>query len=64
MKLIIFDFDGVLVDTLEINFSINKKADPNINLKEYVSHFEGNIYEAIKAGKKKHIPDFFEQYNN
>jgi phosphoglycolate phosphatase len=63
MKLIIFDFDGVLVDTLDVNFSINKSADPSITLEKYIAHFEGNIYDAVKLGKKKAIPDFFKHYN-
>src|SRR3989344_1158610 len=62
MKLILFDFDGVLVDTLGVAFSINKGAKPDLSLEEYKSFFEGNIYDAIASGKKKHIPDFDDQF--
>ena len=62
MKLILFDFDGVLVDTLGIVFGINAKAEPGLTLEKYKSFFHGNIHDSIKAGKKKLIPDFEEQY--
>lgn len=63
MKLVIFDFDGVLVDTLGIAFAINVKAEPTLSLEKYKSFFEGNIHDAIKSGKKKFIPDFDEHYS-
>lgn len=62
MKAILFDFDGVLVDTLDVVFAINQEADPNITLEQYKAHFDGNVHEAIKAGKKKRILDFDERY--
>lgn len=62
MKVILFDFDGVLVDTLGIVFAINQEVEPDITLEEYQSHFEGNIHDAIKSGKKKSIPDFDQKY--
>ncbi len=60
-KLIFFDFDGVLVDTLGIAYGINLEADPSLSLETYKSFFEGNIHIAIADGRKKHIPDFDEK---
>lgn len=57
-KLVIFDFDGVLVNTLEPNFAINVEAQPTLTIEEFKSFHEGNIHEAILSGKKKSIPDF------
>ena len=64
-KLVIFDFDGVLVDTLEMLFSINQKINEDFSLEEYKSLFEGNIYTSLrKNGKPKNThPDFFNLYN-
>ncbi len=61
-KLVIFDFDGVLADTLEPIFAINEEVKPDLSLEEYKSFFEGNIHEAIASGKKKSIPDFDERF--
>jgi len=61
-KLVLFDFDGVLVDTLGINFSINVEVQSNLSLEEYKAFFEGDIFDVINSGKKADIPDFDEQY--
>ncbi len=65
-KLIIFDFDGVLVDTLEVGFSINKEIHENLTIEEYKSFFEGNVYSALRSDgtQKKHHPNFFNLYDN
>ncbi len=65
-KLVIFDFDGVLVDTLEACFSIASSVNENLSLDEYRTFFEGNIYEAkrLDGGEpRKYIPEFFERYD-
>jgi phosphoglycolate phosphatase len=49
IKAVIFDFDGVINDTLEIAFSINKIIFPGVTLKEYKDFFNGNIYEREKV---------------
>jgi phosphoglycolate phosphatase len=65
MKLILFDFDGVLVDTLLISFSISAEMDDKLSLEEYKSFFHGNIYDAIKSGRGRdsYRPDYYEQYS-
>lgn len=60
-KLVLFDFDGVLVDTLDIAYGINLEVQPDLTLEKYKSFFEGNIHTAIADGRKKHIPDFDEK---
>ena len=65
MKLIIFDFDGVLIDTLSICFSLNEEIHKDLSLKEYKSFFEGNIYNNVKrfdGTPKNYRSDFDEQY--
>ncbi len=53
-RAILFDFDGVIVDTFEMCFEIKKKSFPLFSKEEYRSHFDGNIYDAIK----KYAPNF------
>jgi phosphoglycolate phosphatase len=59
-KIAMFDFDGVLVDTLGICHSINKEIHSNLSIEEYKSFFLGNIYNAkrIDGTEKKHHPNF------
>jgi len=56
MKAIIFDFDGVIHDTFEMIFNIRKKLYPNITREEYLSYFNGNIFDTgIKPNKQETI---------
>ncbi|MFA5773091.1 MAG: HAD hydrolase-like protein [Candidatus Paceibacterota bacterium] len=47
-KLVIFDFDGVLVDTLIMHYKISSKVNKGISLNTFKSFFEGNIHKAIR----------------
>ncbi len=49
IKAVIFDFDGVIHDTLELIFNINKIIFPGITLAEYKDFLNGNFYENIKV---------------
>lgn len=52
IKAIIFDFDGVIHDTLELCFNINKLIFPKITLKKYKDFLNGNFYENVKVTEK------------
>ncbi len=64
MKLILFDFDGVLIDTLLICYSIDAKHQ-GFSLEEYKSLFESNIYDApTPEGKALNYKlDYFDHYD-
>lgn len=64
MKLVIFDFDGVLADTLLICHSINIETHSDLTLEEYKSFFKGNISDARRhdGTQMNFRPDFFEHY--
>ena len=63
MKLILFDFDGVLVDTLLPCYQISKEVNEDMTLAKFQTFFEGNIYNAfIKAGFKLR-PDYWVHYD-
>lgn len=61
-KTIIFDFDGVLVDTYKIVYSIHKKSDPQINEEEFRAIFDINYYDFKKSYKPKFQVDFLNEY--
>ncbi|MDO8592641.1 MAG: HAD family hydrolase [bacterium] len=48
-KAVIFDFDGVIHDTLQLAYKINLKIYKNISLEEYKDFFNGNVYEHKKV---------------
>src|SRR3989338_1472152 len=63
MKLILFDFDGVLVDTFIVSYEISKETNENLSLHMFRSLFNGNIYNSLKNNPKvKQHPKFFERY--
>lgn len=65
-KLIIFDFDGVLINTLNLCFEIHVKKNPWLTLEEYKDISNGNLYEKLKEFEEKkgfkNPDDFFAQY--
>ena len=64
-KVIIFDFDGVIVDSKHLSYSINKEMMPDLEYSEWESWFEGNLYKKIRTEHQndKSQDLFFEKYN-
>jgi phosphoglycolate phosphatase len=54
MKAIIFDFDGVIQDTLDAGYQTNKKIHPDMSLEDYKDIFNGNLYT-----HKRVTPDIY-----
>ncbi len=46
-KLIIFDFDGVLVNTLQFSFSIHKGLNENLTWNKFQDFSNGNFHDGI-----------------
>ncbi len=64
IKLLIFDFDGVLEDTFDWNFKVAKKRYKGIDKEDYRSWFNGNIYEhpiILEAGHMN-VTEYFDIY--
>jgi len=59
-KVVIFDFDGVIVDTFDFCYQITKINNPKLTSDEYRTYFEGNINDAKKVEKTDF--DFFAHY--
>jgi phosphoglycolate phosphatase len=66
-KYILFDFDGVIVDSFAPAFEVNKMICPHITEEEYKRRFEGNINDWKDVESKhnencRHDIDFFAEY--
>jgi phosphoglycolate phosphatase len=59
MKVIVFDFDGVITDTFNFCYQIHNAYSPTTEA-EYRSKFEGNINKSWGGGKPN--PDFWKFY--
>ncbi|MBR9705076.1 HAD family hydrolase [Candidatus Pacearchaeota archaeon] len=53
IKIIIFDFDGVIENTYEKHFQLSKKQFKNLTREEHRELFEGNIYEKREKLKNR-----------
>lgn len=69
MKAILFDFDGVIVDTFSFCYRIMSERYGGITEEEYRAKFEGNINDALKKRQETQPADpsakpfdFFGQY--
>lgn len=47
MKLVIFDFDGVLINTIEFSFLEHKKYNPNLTYQKFQSFCNGNFCDGV-----------------
>ncbi len=58
-KLVLFDFDGVLVNTLKIWFTIHKEANNDFTWESFQAMSEGNFWDKLdESTKQGHIlPD-------
>ena len=54
IKTVIFDFDGVIHDTMELAYNINDRiSSKGISLDEYKDYFNGNLYSSKKMDHSK-----------
>lgn len=64
-KIVLFDFDGVIVDSSEIGYEITRKAHPQLTREQHKELFEGNIYDEMEK-LEKDTPSsekaFFDEY--
>lgn len=64
-KIILFDFDGVIIDSINISYEINKEDIVDLEISEWKSWFEGNVYTAIRNELKndEYINGYFKKYS-
>jgi len=61
-KIIILDFDGVIVDSFDVAFEVSQIARPTLTKERYQSKFNGNITDAKHEDKQVKEIDFFLEY--
>ncbi len=59
-KVVIFDFDGVIVDSLMAAYTTWTEAGATLSLDEYTARFNGNINDAYEPAQI----DFFKEYEH
>lgn len=60
IKAVIFDFDWVIWDTYDINYTLSKEFDNSVTHKIFKDHHNGNVFEKpIIKFWEKDIPIFF-----
>lgn len=67
MKYLLFDFDGVIVDTINLSYSINNKTDKRQTIEEYRHRFDNNFYSSLPDQKNnimeiESVRNFFVEY--
>jgi len=66
MKLILFDFDGVLANTEEMAYQIHKVKNKNLTWKDFQDLAAGNFHDlydkAVKEGRHIDADDFYGEY--
>lgn len=61
-RILVFDFDGVIIDSFETCWNIMREAEPNLTVEEYRARFEGNINASIANKTSVRQTDFFTKY--
>ena len=60
---IIFDFDGVIADTFDINWALSKEHDENATLEDFIAHHDGNVFEEPRiAFDPERVHLFYSEY--
>lgn len=63
-KLVIFDFDGVIVESLDLWFRITQTNNPGLTKEEYYSMSNGNYIEAFESKELIYTEEGLEDYRS
>jgi phosphoglycolate phosphatase len=63
--IVIFNFDGVVVDSTQLSFTLNKQMMPDLTYQEWQSWFEGNVYRSMRIEYQNDVSQdaFFVLFN-
>src|SRR3989344_1233488 len=66
-NVVLFDFDGVLVDSFEMSYQVALKFDPELTREQQKAFFDGNVYEEVERQTGKIITEegdraFYKEY--
>lgn len=63
IKHIIFDFDGVIADTFDMNWALSQEHDEHATLEDFLAHHDGNVFETPRINfKPEHLDEFYSEY--
>jgi len=63
LKHIIFDFDGVIADTFDMNWALSQEHDGNATLEDFLAHHDGNVFETPRINfKPDRLDEFYAEY--
>lgn len=60
-KIIAFDFDGVLINTIDMSVSVSQRMDKAMTRDRYLRNHEGNVFKMFNTAKDS-VVDFFTEY--
>jgi phosphoglycolate phosphatase len=65
IKNVIFDFDGVIADTFDVNWALSQEHDPSATLEDFLAHHDGNVFTEprIKFNPEQ-VHLFYSEYAN
>lgn len=67
-KMVMFDFDGVLVNTLDFSYGIHKVKNPHFTWERFQSYADGNFHDgynnAVKNGEHIQPDNFHDKYKD
>lgn len=61
-KIVLFDFDGVLVESLDLWFDVTQKNNPTLTKEEYSAMSNGNYLEAFELKGLTYTDDGLKKY--
>jgi len=63
IKNLIFDFDGVIADTFDINWALSQEHDKTATLEDFLAHHDGNVFAEPRIKfKPERVHLFHDEY--
>lgn len=64
IKHLIFDFDGVIADTFDINQALSFEHDPTATAEDFLAHHDGNVFAEPRIKfKPERVHLFYSEYS-
>lgn len=61
---IIFDFDGVIADTFDMNLALSQEHDETATLEDFLAHHDGNVFEEPRIlFKPERLEEYYAAYH-
>ena len=62
---VIFDFDGVIADTFDINWALSQEHDETATLEDFLAHHDGNVFSEPRIKfRPERVHLFYSEYRN